>query len=266
MQVVSEYPNGLFCWVDLASTDVEAAKAFYSGLFGWTTLDLPTDMGGVYTMFQLDGYNVAGISAMQPEMQAQGVPSHWSNYIKHDNVDAIVAKVAAAGGTIIMPPMDVMTSGRMTIFQDPGGAVVGVWQPQDHTGAHLVNIPNTLVWNELQTRAADASKTFYGTVFGWEFSSDGGGYGMYSLNGRIHAGMITMDDSWDPNMPNRWAPYFMVEDTAATMEKAKQLGGNIFVPPTPAGDMGSFVVIQDPSGGVFTAMQFNGQVDPPPGY
>lgn len=265
MQVVSQYPDGLFCWVDLASTDVEAAKAFYCGLFGWTTLDLPTDMGMVYTMFQLDGYNVAAISAMPPDMEAQGIPSSWTNYIKHDDIDAVAAKVAEAGGTVVAPPFDVMTSGRMTIGMDPGGAGFGVWQPADHIGAQLVNIPNTLVWNELQTRAGEASKSFYKSVFNWDSHTDESGYTVFQLNGRLHAGMIIMDDSWDANMPNRWGPYFMVEDVSATMAKAQELGGNVFVPPTPAGDMGLFTVLQDPSGGVFTAMQLN-NVDPPPGY
>ncbi|MEM7114601.1 MAG: VOC family protein [Chloroflexota bacterium] len=266
MQVVSQYPDGLFCWVDLGSTDVDAAKAFYCGLFGWTILDLPTDMGGIYTMFQIDGYNVTAVSALPPEMQAQGIPTAWTNYIKHDNVDAAVEKITEAGGTIIAPPFDVMTSGRMAIALDPGGAGFGIWQPQDHIGAQLVNIPNTLVWNELQTRAGDTSKAFYKTVFGWESQTDPNGYVTFTQNGRFHAGMIIMDDSWDPNMPNQWGPYFMVEDVAATMEKAKTLGGNVFVPPTPAGDMGLFSVLQDPSGGVFTVIQFSGPVDAPPGY
>ena len=53
MQVVSRYPDGVFCWIDLGTTDLEAAKAFYSGLFGWTFVDMPTDTGTIYSMAQL---------------------------------------------------------------------------------------------------------------------------------------------------------------------------------------------------------------------
>ena len=61
MQVVKNYPDGVFCWVDLTTPDPEAAKAFYTGLFGWEADDQPIDMGGIYTMLQLEGKNVAGL-------------------------------------------------------------------------------------------------------------------------------------------------------------------------------------------------------------
>jgi len=44
MQVVTRYPDGLFSWVDLATTDPAAAKEFCSGLFGWTFSDRPVFM------------------------------------------------------------------------------------------------------------------------------------------------------------------------------------------------------------------------------
>jgi predicted enzyme related to lactoylglutathione lyase len=77
--------------------------------------------------------------------------------------------------------------------------------------------------------------------------------------------MMEMDDSWGP-MPPSWSVYFMVADIQATVAKAQALGGKIFVPPTQAGEMGTFAVIQDPQGAVFTAMQFAGPVDEPPGF
>ena len=265
MQVVKEYPDGVFCWVDLATTDAEGAKAFYGGLFGWEALDLETDLGPIYTMFQIDGKNVAAVSAMNPDMQAQGVPPHWSSYVKHSDVDAVAARVTEVGGTVMMPPMDVMDSGRMLFAQDPSGAAFGVWQPANHIGAELVNIPNTLIWNELQTRDKDGSLAFYNTVFGWTHDSDPNGYVMLKADGRTQAGMIQMDESWGP-MPPNWSVYFMVKDVEAAVAKVGELGGNVMVPPTAAGELGRFAVVQDPQGGVFTVMQFGGPVDAPPGY
>lgn len=264
MHVVTKYPDGLFSWVDLATTDVAGAKAFYGGLFGWDAVDTPIDMGGFYTMLQIDGKNVAGLGAMQPDMQAQGVPSFWTAYVNHSDVDAVAARAQAAGGTLLFPPMDVMQEGRMTMIQDPTGALFGVWQPRNHIGAQLVNMPNTLVWTELQTRDSDAAIAFYSAVFGWTHSTDGGGYVMFAQDGRIQAGMMRMDESWGPVPPN-WAIYFMVEDVESAVRKVGELGGNVMVPPTQAGEMGRFAVVQDPQGGVFTVMQFNGPTDPPPG-
>jgi hypothetical protein len=265
MQVVKRYPDGIFCWVDLATTDPEAAKEFYTGLFGWEAEDIPTDVGTPYTMFQIEGKNVAALSAMTPDMQEQGAPPFWSSYIKHDDVDAVAAKATEADGTVIMPPYDVMEEGRMAMIQDPGGAVFGVWQPRNHIGAELVNRPNALVWNELQTRDGEAARAFYSKVFDWDDQVDENNYYVFKQDGRIHAGMLLMDESWDENIPPNWAVYFMVEDVDAATAKIQELGGQVLVPPTPAGEMGKFSVAQDPQGGVFTVMQFEGEVDSPPG-
>jgi uncharacterized protein len=265
MHVVTRYPDGIFCWVDLATPDPAGAKAFYCGLFGWEAEDQPTDMGTVYTMLKLDGKNVAGLGPQDPGMQAQGIPAFWTSYVKHDDVDAVAERATAAGGTLLFPPMDVMQEGRMTMIQDPAGATFGVWQPRNHIGAQLVNMANALVWNELQTRAGDAARAFYTRVFGWEDHVDANGYVTFGQDGRIHSGLIQMDDAWG-DVPNNWAVYFMVADLAASVAQAQALGGGILVPPTRAGEMGQFAVVQDPQGGVFTIMQFDGPVDAPPGF
>ncbi len=266
MQVVKQYPDGLFSWIDLSTTDPEGAKAFYGGLFGWEFRDRPTDVGTIYTMCQIDGYDVAGLSGMSPDMIEQGVPPVWISYVKHNDVDSVAAKVGEAGGILMFPPMDVMTAGRMTLLQDPTGAPLGIWQPKEHIGAQLVNMPNTLIWNELQTRDSAAARAFYTQVFDWGYDEDANGYGMFKVGDRIQAGMMQMDENWDANIPANWAVYFMVTDVAATVVKAQELGGSILVPVTSAGEMGQFSVIGDPQGGVFTVMQFNGPADSPPGY
>ncbi|MCP5096670.1 MAG: VOC family protein [Chloroflexi bacterium] len=265
MQVVTSYPDGVFCWVDLASSDPEAAKTFYTSLFGWEFEDTHTDIGTIYTMFKLNGYNVAAVSRMSPEMQAQGVPPFWSSYVSHSNVDAAAAKATEAGGTLMFPPFDVMEEGRMTMLQDPSGAMIGIWQAKNHTGAQLVNQSNTLVWNELQTRDSDAAKSFFNTVFGWEGKTDKTGYVTYFQNDRRHAGMIQMDETWG-EIPANWGVYFMVDDINVAAAKVEALGGTLMMPPTPAGDIGHFFVAQDPQGGTFSLIQFNGPVDPPPGH
>lgn len=265
MQVVTRYPDGVFSWVDLGTTDTEGAKAFYTGLFGWSFLDMPTDSGTVYSMGQIEGKNVAGLGPMDPEMQAQGVPPFWSSYIKHDEVDAVAARAAEAGGNILFPPFDVMDSGRMAIIQDPSGATFGVWQPKAIIGADLVNIPNTLVWNELQTRDIEGARKFYGEVFGWTYDVDANNYVACKESDRVQAGMMQIDDSWGDVPPN-WSIYFLVEDVDASTAKAQELGGNIVVPPSPAGDIGKFSVIQDPQGAVFSIIKYDGPASPPPGY
>jgi len=265
MKVVTEYPNGLFNWVDLSTTDINGAKAFYGGLFSWEFEDEPLDNGGFYTMCKIDGHNVAGLGSQPQEMAAQGIPPFWSSYIKHDDVDSIAAKINDAGGNLMMPPMDIMQAGRMIMATDPAGASFGVWQPRNHMGAAIVNQPNSLVWNELQTNDLDGAQAFYSAVFDWTAEVDQSGYVLFSADGRGQAGGMKIEESWGPVPPN-WAVYFLVEDVDAYAGMAEELGGNVLVPPTAAGEMGKFSVLQDPQGGAFTAMQFNGPVSPPPGH
>ena len=265
MQVVKGYPDGVFSWVDLATTDTDGAKAFYGGLFGWTTNDVPTDSGVVYSMCQLYGHDVAGLGPMDPEMQAQGAPPFWTSYVKHVDVDGVAARAAEAGGTVMFPPFDVMDSGRMTIIQDPTGAMLGVWQPKEHIGAKLVNTPNALTWNELQTHDLEAAKEFYNAVFGWSYDVGDQGYVSVKAGDRVQAGMMKIQEEWGDTPPN-WSAYFLVDDIASRAEKVKELGGNLLVPPTPAGQMGDFSVIQDPQGAIFNIIQYKVPADPPPGY
>ncbi len=265
MQEVKQYPNGVFSWVDLATTDPEGAKAFYGGLFSWDALEIPTPMSSPYTMFQKDGKNVAGGGQLDPDMQAQGIPPFWSSYINHEDVDAIAGRITEAGGTVMFPPMDVMESGRMIMAQDPTGAMFGVWQPKEHIGAQLVNLPGTLVWNELQTRDTARALEFYGAVFGWTGEVDDVGYITIFADGRRHGGMIAMDESWGDAPPN-WSVYFNVADIDASAAKAQELGGNLLMPVTPAGEIGRFAIVQDPQGAIFSMIHFTIPADPPPGY
>lgn len=267
MKVVKSFPDGIFGWVDLSTTDVAGAKAFYSALFGWDFVDPPAE-GPEYYMAQIEGYNVAGMGPLPPDMAAGGFPPAWFCYVKHSDIDAVIERATAAGGQVMMPAMDILDSGRLGMIQDPTGAVLGLWQPQNHTGAQLVNMPNALTWNELQTREGEAAKAFYHAVFGWTHSTDPTGYVVFAQDGRNQAGMIIMDDSWDANIPSNWSAYFGTEDVAAAVAKVEELGGRVLVPPTPAGSMGHFAVVSDPQGGVFTIIQYTaeGGYDPPPGY
>ena len=216
-------------------------------------------------MAQLESQNVAGLGPLDPEMQKQGIPPHWSSYVKHDDVDGVATRATEAGGVVLFPPFDVMDAGRMTMIQDPAGAVFGVWQPKNHIGAQLVNVPNTLVWNELQTQDPEGARNFYTSVLGWDYDVDPNGYVAVKAGDRVQAGMMKMTGEMAEVPPN-WSLYFLVEDAAASAERAAELGAYVIVPPTPAGDIGTFSVLRDPQGAVFSVIEYNEAAPPPPGY
>ncbi len=251
-----DYAPGTPSWVDLASPDPDASAAFYCALMGWSATDPgPAESGG-YRMFQQDGKSVAGLMRLMQE----GQPTAWSTYVSVLDADDTAAKVAAAGGSVVVPPMDVMDIGRMAFFADPTGAVFGIWQPKTFTGADLVNVPGSLCWNEVLTRDAEADKAFYPAVFGWtagrpEFEGAPDSYTVWQLDGGNVGGMMQMTDRFfPPEVPAHWSVCFAVGDCDGTVAKARELGATIVAEPMDM-PIGRFAGMIDPQGGSFTIMQ-----------
>jgi predicted enzyme related to lactoylglutathione lyase len=239
--------------VDLQTTDQDAAKAFYGGVFGWTYDDQPMDAGAVYSIAKIGDGQVAAIAPQSPELKAAGAPPMWNTYLAVNSVDDATAKVAAAGGTVAMEPFDVMDAGRMSFVMDPSGAAVALWQAGQHPGATLVNEPGTVVWNELITDNP-AAMSFYEQVLGVTTTTVDMGEGKYTM---FQVGGKEVGGTTPPRMagvPNHWHVYFAVADADATAAKVKQLGGSVMVEPfdTPIGKM---AVVADPQGAVFSLFQ-----------
>ena len=164
----TKYAPGTFSWTDLSTTDQEGAKQFYGELFGWDADDQPVGDGMVYSMMNIGGKPVAGIS-LQNEMQRQaGAPPAWNSYVTVESADESADRATKLGATVIAPPFDVMDVGRMAVIQDPQGAFFMVWEPKLHIGASIVNAHGALSWNELATTDLDASAEFYSELFGWQ--------------------------------------------------------------------------------------------------
>jgi hypothetical protein len=118
--------HGDFSWVELLTTDVEAAKEFYQGVFGWELSESPMPEGG-YTLIKAGGRAVGGMMSMPPGVPP-GTPPHWMAYVTVDDVDAVAKKVGELGGRMLVPPMDIPDVGRFCTFQDPHGAVISAIQ------------------------------------------------------------------------------------------------------------------------------------------
>ena len=122
--------HGHVGWCDLMSDDVDTARDFYTGVLGWGTEVM--DVGkGPYTVFKAGDQPVAGLMAKPPEGPAARAPTAWTSYVTVDDVDARTAKVAGAGGVVLVDPVDIPTVGRMAIIQDPTGGVIGIVRYSD---------------------------------------------------------------------------------------------------------------------------------------
>ena len=265
MATMEERAFGSFCWIELGTTDPAAAKAFYASLFGWGAKDFPMgpSPNEVYSIFNLDGRDAAGLYTLTPEMRQRGVPSHWMLYVCVSSADDAVAKAAAAGGKVMAPPFDVADFGRMAVIQDPAGAVFSVWQAKQaewnrqHMGIGLSNAPGAMCWADLNTPDAEAAKRFYEALFGWQVTSgdmDSSGY-LVIRNGEQSIGGIRPAPPREGNAPPSWLLYFMVPDCASAAAKAKQLGARAYVERVSMDKVGTWSVIADPQGAVLALFE-----------
>ena len=252
MPQITSYAPGTPSWVDLATDDPDASRAFYRSLLGWDYEIGGPETGG-YTMCRLRGLRVAGIWQMMPEMTAEGVPPAWVTYFSTNDIDGSVKRITDSGGSLLNGPMDIMEQGRMAIASDPTGAVFGLWEPAAHIGAELVNEVGALIWNELLTRDEPAAIAFYTEVFGYTIEAvDVGSTSQYVLlkvDDRPIGGLMSMPPEVPDEVPSYWGTCFAVADTDASVQVAQDAGGTLTYGPEDS-PYGRIAILTDPQGAV----------------
>jgi uncharacterized protein len=246
----TSYSPGTFSWTDLATTDQDGAKQFYTALFDWVADDQPVGDGMTYSMMMIDGKPAGAISQQMDAQREAGAPPAWNSYVTVESADAAVDRATSLGATIISPAFDVMDVGRMAVIQDPQGGFFMVWEPKLHIGAGIVNADGALSWNELATVDLDGSAGFYREMFDWKVEPIEGMEMPYEVittaAGNSNGGMRPAQES----EPTYWLVYFGTDDIDATMSTATELGGVALLGPMDIG-MGKIGIVQDPQGAVF---------------
>jgi predicted enzyme related to lactoylglutathione lyase len=120
--------TGHFAWNELVTTNVAAARKFYSGMLGWKTQ--PFGKGMEYTLFKSGKDMVGGVM----KCQQPGVPAHWIPYVLVDKVDAIAKKGAKLKGKVLVAPRNIPGVGRIAVLLDPQGAAIGIFTPAQGQG------------------------------------------------------------------------------------------------------------------------------------
>ena len=113
--------HGAFSWCELMTTDVNAAKAFYTKLFGWNTEEMSMP-GMTYTVLKAGGNGMGGIMSIPKD--AQGMPPAWGTYVTVDDVDQTAKTAEQLGAKVCVPPTDIPGVGRFCVIQDPQGASI----------------------------------------------------------------------------------------------------------------------------------------------
>lgn len=117
---------GEFCWYELATANVQAAKDFYGNVFGWKFTE--HDMGDMtYTVFKRDNQEFGGIWAIPKDKQNQ-IPPHWMAYILVENLNTSLDKARKNGAKVIKEMTQAGDMGLFAIIQDPTGAHIALWE------------------------------------------------------------------------------------------------------------------------------------------
>ncbi len=116
--------TGTFCWNELMTHDTEAAKSFYTKLFGWTTREMDMGPQGTYTIFINKGQDIGGMMAC-PKKE---IPAHWLTYVAVDDVDASTGNALQLGATTCVPPTDIPNIGRFSVVTDPTGSTIAMYK------------------------------------------------------------------------------------------------------------------------------------------
>ncbi|MDT7572347.1 MAG: uncharacterized protein QOE05_2521 [Actinomycetota bacterium] len=241
------WPNGTPCWVDYGAADVDAAKAFYTDVLGWSYEGGDPEFGG-YMTAQTKGRAAAGMAPQQDPND----PPKWMTYFASDDVDGTAKRITGAGGTLLFEPMDVGPMGRMVIARDPQGHPFGVWQAGEHTGARIYNEPGSLVWNEAAVDDPKAAQEFYSEVFGFTFEEfpDLDGYAVFKTDGGALGGLT----AHQPGNAKGWVTSFSVASADAAVAAAEKAGAKVTGPAQDA-SFGRFATLEDPWGAAFSVLQ-----------
>lgn len=250
--------HGDFIWYELMTSDADGAREFYSAVVGWDIQgksDAPMD----YRMISASDGPVAGLMPLTPDMQSGGARSCWMGYIGVDDVDQTAADITAAGGSIHMEPWDIPGAGRAAFVADPQGVMFYIMRgSSDGTSNSFAALEPTVghcAWNELSSTDPEASKAFYGKLFGWvkDGEMDMGPLGKYEFwkdaEGRFGLGAV-MPKMAEMPIP-MWTYYFRVPDIDAAVATITEKGGCVLQEPIeiPGGDFS--MVGMDPQGAPF---------------
>jgi predicted enzyme related to lactoylglutathione lyase len=224
--------SGRFVWYELMTTDVLAAKAFYTEVVGWGAADASTtDLA--YTVLTAGKTPVGGLMELPADAIKMGATPRWMGYVDVKDVDAAADRIMRLGGAVYVPPTDT-NIGRISVVADPQTATLGLVEglkPGKQQPAEMGK-SGRIGWHELHAVDWEKVFAFYGEIFGWRKADAEIGptdaYQLLSAGGQTIGGMFTKR----PEDPQPfWLNYFNVNDIDAATERVKSAGGLIFAGP-----------------------------------
>jgi predicted enzyme related to lactoylglutathione lyase len=251
-------PAPSFVWFELATSDPQAAAAFYERVLAVTPSDATVPGGSPYLALLSAGGPVGGVMAFPPDLGPEVALPGWTGYIAVDDVDAMAARVLAADGKMRRQPMDIPGVGRFAVMADPQGAAFNLFAPLPASvpPGREPGALGTVGWHELTAVDWKPAFEFYASLFGWTAGQAFdmgplGAYQLFDIDGVSSGGML---DTPAQAPVGGWRFYFHVDAIDAASARIVAGGGQITMPAhqVPGGDW--IVLAIDPQGGHFALM------------
>ena len=247
--------SGKLVWHDLITDDVQAARRFYGGLFGWSFENTTHPNGGDYTLISNGGRFVGGMVELDDPAGADY--SRWLGYLSVIDVDQAVEMTRAARGQSVAGPMDLPNVGRAAAIQDPEGAVIGLLRSDWGDPVDAVREgTGMVVWNELLAADAPAAVAFYSRLAGMEARAEkrpGGEYHYLRSQGRDRLGVMQRPVE---DVTPLWLAHFAVRDVQSAARRAAELGGDVLLEPSADFRNGTMALVTDPNGAILALRQW----------
>ncbi len=252
--------TGNFIWYELVTPDLDAAKAFYDKVVGWTVADRSDFPNGYRMIGRADGKMAGGMIPLTDEMRTHGGRPIWLGYLDVEDVDAAAGAIKADGGQVHLGPFDIPDIGRVAMVTDPVGVPFYVMKPVPPEGQPDAQSDvfdpikaQHFRWNELSTTDQDGAVAFFTNHFGWTQQGampmgEMGDYMFVQADG-VGIGAIMPKPSQRPT--SGWTYYIGVDDIDRAHEAAKACGATILYDPMeiPGGEYSLAAI--DPQGAPF---------------
>ncbi|MCA9707307.1 MAG: VOC family protein [Myxococcales bacterium] len=237
--------NNTFCWNGIVSSDSARTLAFFPEVLGWSVQEI--DMGGdTVQMLASAGTPLAHVRGPQ----APGERSWWNNYFRVEDVDATVAAVKKAGGTVVVPPTDI-PPGRFSTVATPSGAHLSLFREANPEDTDKPSTTGFIHWVDLHSKDLERDLAFIHEGLGLatsEFPMPSGAYHILNPEGRTRGGAM---EGKNPEAPSMWLAWVAVDDVDQTLERVTRHGGKVLAPAWDADTVGRMAIAADPTGVAF---------------
>ena len=253
---------GKFVWIDLVTTNMEAARNFYSRLFGWEFRRVGDAATG-YSLVLNGDRPVGGVVDLAARPNAPAVP-RWVAYISVPDVAQAQKAIVNAGGRQLVATKALPKRGEQAVFADAEGAVFGVIKSDGGDPADFMAEPGDWIWIQLLSRDVSKATGFYRSVAGYEVveNTQSSRKNQFLLvSGTFARAAVSQLPTSHPKAPPIWLPFVRVENLAQSLTVAQQLGGRIAVMPRADLFEGRMSVVADPSGALVGLMQWDDERD-----